>query len=184
MVAGSVHSCLILHSWDAFTDWHSRNRTQEDTQAADCGVQEGCRRFTGRFSCHIYADLRKIGKINDQFEAGGCVSTRRGSIIMTLISQPSLSVDISKERSEGGFHFWTCFVGFTVISWSAVWLSTTRLTGKTQPAFKKPNLLSGLVHNTGFKLRVISGCSCLDLPVCRRGAGSSYHLFAELLIML
>lgn len=26
----SVHSCLIVHSWDVFMDWQSRNRTQED----------------------------------------------------------------------------------------------------------------------------------------------------------
>lgn len=96
---------------------------------------------------------------------------RHGSI-MTLISQLSLSGDISKEGSEGGFHFWTCFVAFTVVPLCHVWLSTTRLTGTTHPAFKKPTC-GGHVHNTGFKLCVISGCTCLDLLVCRRAGGGS-----------
>lgn len=30
IVGDSVHSCLILHSWDVFMDWQSRNRAQED----------------------------------------------------------------------------------------------------------------------------------------------------------
>lgn len=79
-----------------------------------------------------------------------------------------------KKGSEGGFHFWTCFVCFTVVYLSPVWLSTTRLTGTRQPAFKKPNLHSAIMHNIAFKLRVISSSHCLDLLVCRRGPGSSY----------
>lgn len=137
----------------------------------------------------IFVKKKKKEEKMISFEAGGCVSMRHGSIIMTLISQLSLSVDISKEGSEGGFHFWTCFVGFTVVPLCHVWLSTTRLTGTTHPAFKKPTC-GGHVRNTGFKLRVISACSCLDLLVCRRagrwgvgGHHQQHHLFADLLFM-